>query len=316
MTDNSFTFKLNDAQSESVISELNKDVYEKIEVPYTQIAAKAEKCTICLYSSGKLLIQGKGALDWINFTLEPQILKQVVTGYDDILQPDMIKPHIGIDESGKGDFFGPMVIAAVYVNESFVLQLRDAGVKDSKSISSDKRILEIASEILRIVGDRHIVINLKPPAFNRLYRKMKNINRVLAWGHARALEDLLVKVPECPRAVADKFGPENRIKQALMQRGRNIELVQRTKAEDDPAVAAASILARAEFVRAMQKGSDYFGFEIPKGVSTKVKEAAERVIKEHGPEMLPRCAKINFKTTDEVLALAGFSRDDLPEETD
>ena len=91
---------------------------------------------------------------------------------------------------------------------------------------------------------------------------------------------------------------------------------QRTKAEDDPAVAAASILARAEFVRAMQKGSDYFGFEIPKGVSAKVKEAAERVIKEHGPEMLPRCAKINFKTTDEVLALAGFSRDDLPEETD
>ena len=138
------------------------------------------------------------------------------------------------------------------------------------------------------------------------------MNQLLAWGHARVLEDLLEKVPDCPRAVADKFGPESRTQRALMERGRRIELIQRTKAEDDPAVAAASILARAEFVEAMKKGSAYFKYEIPKGASPKVKQAAIRLVKENGPTMLPRVAKINFKTTDEVLAACGFSRNDLP----
>ena len=314
MPNKSKTFKLNAEQQKSIISELNRDTYEKMAVPHTQIAAKGRQCSISLYNSGKLLIQGKGTADWITFTLEPEILKEVVTGYDDVLQPEMSSPHIGIDESGKGDFFGPLVVAAVYVDEKTVPQLQAAGVRDSKSISSDKQILEIAAKTMAIVGNKYVVLKLRPQTFNNLYAKMKNMNRVLAWGHARVLEDLLEKVPDCPRAVADKFGPESRTRQALMTRGKAIELVQRTKAEDDPAVAAASILARAEFVRTMQQGTEYFGFEIAKGVSPKVKTAASNILKQHGPTMLPRVAKINFKTTDEVLAKAGFSRADMVEQ--
>ena len=315
-TNNSSTFKLTKEQQDLVVKELNRDLYEKTSVPHTQIAVKGNQCNISLYNSGKLLIQGKGGQDWVNFTLEPEILKEVVTGYDNVLHPEFSQPHIGIDESGKGDFFGPLVTAAVYVDEKTTPQLLEAGVRDSKSISSDRQMLLIASRIMEIVGNKQVLLKLRPETFNKLYAKMSNMNQILAWSHARVLEDLLEKVPNCPRAVADKFGPEIRTQRALMKRGREIELTQRTKAEDDPAVAAASILARAEFVRTMQQGTQYFGFEINKGVSEKVKAAASRLIEEHGPTILPRVAKINFKTTDEVLARSGFSRKDILEEND
>lgn len=316
MQQNSYTYKLDDKQQKGLISKLAEPSYRKAEVPHTQIAVKGPDCIINLYTSGKLLIQGKGAREWITFVLEPDILGEARLGYEDILDPEAIQPHMGIDESGKGDFFGPLVIASAYVDEEIVYKLRDLGVRDSKRISSDKAVLKLASAIKKVLGEnRCAMITIGNPAYNRMYTKIKNVNRILAWGHARAIENLLEKVPDCPRALSDKFGPTHQIERALMDRGKKIRLDQKTKAESDTAVAAASILARAGFVYAMQRMSKTLNIELLKGASTKVREQAEKLIADQGPAILLDCAKCHFKTTDQVLQAAGYTRKDLPSTT-
>lgn len=208
------------------------------------------------------------------------------------------QPRIGIDESGKGDYFGPLVIAAVYVNPECEPDLRLMQVRDSKRIS-DGRILEMAPDIRQVCP--HSIVAIGPQRYNELYEKIGNLNRLLAWGHARALENLLDRV-ECDLAIADQFGDERLILRALLEKGKKIRLVQRTKAESDLAVAAASILARAEFLLRLRRLSDEVGTTLPKGASQGVELAARMVVKKHGREQLSRVAKMHFKTTDAVLA--------------
>ena len=88
------------------------------EVPYARFAAEKEKTNVVFYESGKLVVQGKGTQDFVEFVLEPQILQEVKLGYETVLNPELLAPRIGVDESGKGDFFGPLCIAGVYLNET------------------------------------------------------------------------------------------------------------------------------------------------------------------------------------------------------
>jgi ribonuclease HIII len=206
--------------------------------------------------------------------------------------------RIGIDESGKGDYFGPLVIAAVFVDATTQGELALMQVRDSKKIS-DGRILEMAPDIKAICP--HSVIAIGPHKYNELYAKIRNLNRLLAWGHAKALENLLDRV-SCERAISDQFGDERLILNALQEKGRKIVLEQRTKAESDMAVAAASILARAEFLLRLKRLSDEVGTTLPKGASPAVELAAKMVIKKHGQERLDSVAKLHFKTTQAVLA--------------
>jgi ribonuclease HIII len=206
--------------------------------------------------------------------------------------------RIGIDESGKGDYFGPLIIAAVFVDATTQGELRLMQVRDSKKIS-DGRILEMAPDIKTICP--HSVIAIGPPKYNELYAKIRNLNRLLAWGHAKALETLLERVT-CERAISDQFANEQLILNVLQEKGRKIELEQRTKAESDLAVAAASILARAEFLLRMKRLSSEVGTTLPKGASPAVELAAKMIIKKHGQERLGTVAKLHFKTTKAVLA--------------
>ena len=206
--------------------------------------------------------------------------------------------RIGIDESGKGDYFGPLVIAAVFVNATTQGELKLMEVRDSKKIS-DGRILEMAPDIKTICP--HSVIAIGPQKYNELYAKIKNLNRLLAWGHAKALENLLERV-SCERAISDQFGNERLILNALQDKGRKIVLEQRTKAESDLAVAAASILARAEFLLRLKRLSNEVGTTLPKGASSTVELAARMIIKKHGRGRLGDVAKLHFKTTQAVLA--------------
>jgi len=218
-------------------------------------------------------------------------------------QPDLFpeeKGHIGTDESGKGDYFGPLVIGAVYVPDEQAPVLRELGVKDSKR-TTDRRNRELAELIKR--GYKHSVVAIGPERYNELYEKLRNLNRILAWAHARAIENLLAEVP-CRLAITDQFGDKGYVLNALMKKGQTIELVQRPKAEEDLAVAAASVLARAEFLNRLSFLSRDLGVELPKGASTLVEEAAVRLIKLHGPAVLDRAAKKHFKITDRVLAAA------------
>ncbi len=313
MKQNSFTIKLTGEQQEKLATLLRAPRYTPVEVPHTQIAVDTGTCRVNLYTSGKCLVQGKGAEEWITFTLEPEVLGEARIGYDAVHDPESVQPHMGIDESGKGDLFGPLVIASVYTDAKTVEFLKELGAKDSKRISSDRVALQMASDIRKKLEGKYAIVAIGPEAYNRMYAKIANVNRLLAWGHARAIENLLEKVPDCPRALSDKFGPTARIERALMEKGKKIKMDQRTKAESDPAVAAASILARAGFLMALRKMEKDFGIEtVPKGCSAKVKQIAAELVANKGPGILLKTCKCHFKTTDEVLGMNGYSRNDLP----
>lgn len=204
----------------------------------------------------------------------------------------MRKGWIGTDEAGKGDYFGPLVVAGVYVNHEIGPKLRRLNIRDSKRVS-DAKVKELAGEIRSLCP--HTVVAIGPEKYNELYEKMKNLNRILAWGHARTIENLLEETP-CSRVLSDRFGDERFILNALMKKGKKIELEQKHKAEEDVAVAAASILARAEFLIRLERLSRQWGVDLPKG-ATHVAEAGRRLVKEHGQQILTKVAKIHFKTT-------------------
>jgi ribonuclease HIII len=213
--------------------------------------------------------------------------------------------RIGSDESGKGDFFGPLVIAAFFLPEGQEEVVRRLGVKDSKR-TSDARCREIA-EALKRGYPYYSVVSIGPEKYNELWAKLRNLNRLLAWGHARAIENILERVP-AGKAITDQFGDERFVRNALLQKGREIELVQMPRAEEDAAVAAASILARAEFLTKLHCLSKDVGVELPKGASEQVEAAAVKLVRAKGPDILEKVAKTHFKTTVRVLAAAGVSR--------
>ncbi|MCX8160133.1 MAG: ribonuclease HIII [Candidatus Saccharicenans sp.] len=209
--------------------------------------------------------------------------------------------HIGTDESGKGDFFGPLVVAGFFLPEGQEEVLRELGVRDSKKLS-DGRVLEIARSLRQ--GYKSSVVAIGPERYNALYRNLRNLNRLLAWGHARVIENILAEV-NCVIAITDQFGDERFVREALLKKGKNINLIQKTKAEDDPAVAAASILARAHFLYKLKDLSEEVGMELPKGASPLVEEAGLRLVKKYGPGILEKVAKTHFKTAEKILKIAG-----------
>ncbi|MGA2602616.1 MAG: ribonuclease HIII [Verrucomicrobiia bacterium] len=272
------------------------------DVPYAYFGAehRGEKVSVAMYTSGKLVVQGKGTTDFVQFYLEPQLLGEAKLGYEHILDPTMLEPRIGVDESGKGDFFGPLVIAGVFVDEAAAQNMMEIGVRDSKLIKSDARIAEIAKQIRLTEGCLTNVVAIGPEKYNELHARMKNVNEMLGWGHARVIENLLERV-DSPKAISDQFGNKRIIEQALMKRGRKIQLVQRHKAESDLAVAAASIIARDEFVMKLRRLGKEYGVELPKGASTAVEEAAVQLVAKHGRDALGKVAKMHFRTSQKVL---------------
>jgi ribonuclease HIII len=297
----SHTCKLTDAQALALNAALLARDWKPRSVPYARFAFESPKCNVVFYESGKLVVQGKGAQEFIEFVLEPEILKEVKLGYETVLNPDLLLPRLGVDESGKGDFFGPLCIAGVYVNESVIMAWKDKGIRDSKNISSDKKIQELAGLIRKTPGCVVDTVTIGNEAYNRLYARMKSVNTLLAWGHARVIENLMGKRyqmnPPPVRAISDQFAASKTvIEKALMTAGREIELVQRHKAEEDIAVAAASILARDEFVKGIAKLEHLYGMGFPKGASAAVDAAAKQFVETRGAEELARVSKTHFRT--------------------
>jgi ribonuclease HIII len=200
---------------------------------------------------------------------------------------------IGSDESGKGDYFGPLVVAAVYLEPASAAGLTASGVKDSKRLS-DRRAIELADTIRRQCPAE--VVKINPARYNSLYAKLKNLNRLLAWAHARALENLLEQVA-CDRVVIDQFAEPALIERSLMAAGRRVRVEQRHRAESDPAVAAASIVARAEFLTGLSQLSRQAGVTLPKGASAEVESAARQLLASRGHAQLEQVAKLHFQIT-------------------
>ena len=234
----SFVCTIDDVQLKRLHEYLVSHGFEMKEQQYAHFKAAGEKINIVAYLSGKLTVQGGNAQEFVEFVLEPDILQDYRFSVPDELAGEVetsldLAPHIGVDESGKGDFFGPLIIAGVFIDEASGEALAKTRVRDSKLIKSDREIITIAGEIREITRGRFAVVTLRNETYNNLYRRIGNLNRLLAWGHARVIENLLEKVPDCPRALSDKFGADYLIRNALMEKGRKIILEQKTKGESD-----------------------------------------------------------------------------------
>jgi ribonuclease HIII len=298
---NSYTQPLSPEQVTKLRALLEELSFKFAPKPYTIFFAQKEKLSVAVYEKGpKVLVQGKGIEEFVQFELEPKVLGEAKLGYEEVHSPQMFEPHFGVDESGKGDFFGPLVIAGAYVDRLIARKLLDAGVQDSKRIGSDARIHKLADEIRRQTGGLHETVLITPAKYNDLYASFGNLNRLLAWGHVKVIENLLAKKPSCPRSLSDQFADARVIESSLRGKSREIIIEQRPRAESDVAVAAASILAREAFIEWLEKTGKKLGLRLQRGVSASVKQTAADLVEKGGADALRQVAKVHFRTAYEV----------------
>ena len=327
----SFTYELTNDQQEILLGIMVNGNYRRREVPYSLYSIEGDHFNATLYEKEKhgrrkLCVQGSKAEDFVLFQLEPLVLGAASLGYEKELSPELFAPHAGSDESGKGDYFGPLVVCCAYTDEALSDEMAKMGVRDCKQMS-DKAVLAAGAALRSLLGPTgYAVVKLGPAAYNRLYAKMRNINRMLAWAHGTAIEELLEKRPGCGRVVVDQFAPtEATICRALKERGRRAAVEQRHKAESDIAVAAASVIARELFLRSIaDMTAEVFGpppadgsqqTKVPAGSSDpRVRELAEEMVRKNGATWLMNHCKAHFQTTDKVLAACGLDRSALPPE--
>jgi ribonuclease HIII len=278
--------------------DLEEQNFQFTSPPHTVFQAKKPGLCCTLYISLKLTVQGKAMREFIEFYLEPEFLKSLVyTAKKELLLSSTdTRARIGVDEAGKGDYFGPLCVAGVMADAESIPYLIELGVKDSKKIS-DEAAFKIAKKIVAKVPN--YIIRLRPEKYNELYSQFKNLNSLLAWCHATVI-DSLSKQTKAPLAIIDQFAHESVVKRALSKKNNGITLEQRVRGEEDIVVAAASIVARWGFLEGLAQTGEPFQISLPKGAGKIVKEAAKKFIKDHGKEALKFVAKIHFKTTHEL----------------
>lgn len=310
----SYTVKLDAAQLAKLRAWCDARNLVPFEVAYTHYAFKADhlKINLSAYTSGKVVIAGKGTEDFVRDVIEPEITGAAKLGYDEVLHPDWFESHAGLDESGKGDFFGQVIAATVIADKAAIDEWRKAGAQDSKKMAESK-IMEL-DHLIR--GTKGAVVETcychTMARYNELMgRPNANLNRLLAWQHATALAGALAKKPVA-WGLLDQFSEQPLVQRELAKKEiKNFELKMRTKAESDPVVAAASIVARAEYVRQMHALSKKFGAKLQKGAGPLVKEQAHEIINRFGARALGDFAKLHFRTAYEVVSAAG-KLDELP----
>ena len=281
--------------AEKLKQDLLDQGFELSTPPYTIFSGKKKGVSCTLYESGKLMVQGKEMGEFIEFYLEPQLLGTFKFTYDE--QDIVTDARIGIDESGKGDFFGPLCVAGVQAEGSAIVNLKKLGVKDSKALS-DSTIIKIGKKIRSEYV--HHIVKINPAKYNELYAQFKNLNHLLAWGHATAIEQLVARTG-CQAVIIDQFADESVVLRALTRKKMQVNLTQRHRAEEDLVVAAASILARAAFLEGLAALSEKFKIELPKGASKQTIEAGKKLVREYGSEILEQMSKLHFKTLDSIL---------------
>ena len=300
---NSFTAPLNQEQVTKLRSLLSDLSFEFSPKPYTIFFAQKNKLSVAVYEKGpKVLLQGKGVEEFVQFELEPKILGEAKLGYEEVHSPEMFQPHFGIDESGKGDFFGPLVIAGVYVDRGIARKFLDAGVQDSKRIGSDAQ--RFARWRIRFAKIRSGIVDtvlIGPAKYNELYEKFGNLNTSAGLGTRAGDREFARRRSRTARARCRTNSRMPRvIERSLLNHGRKIDIDQRTKAESDVAVAAASILAREGFINWLEREGKKLGVRLERGVSAAVKAAAKKLVENKGPEALRQVAKVHFKTAHEI----------------
>lgn len=257
--------------------------------PHALFLAKREGVTLTAYKSGKLVLTGPQADEYARVLA----MKKLAESEAPKLQPAPFSAHAGSDESGKGDYFGPLSVACVFVTDP--QPLRDAGVRDSKQIAPNE-IGPLASIIRN--SCEHETLVLMPPKYNELYERIQNLNHLLAWAHASVIEKMLERVGTT-RVIVDQFSP-TALRPRLKELGRAADIVEMVRGENDIAVAAASVLARAEFVAGIARLETQHGVKLPLGAGSPVVAAGKRIVADRGAAFLPQVAKVHFATTRQV----------------
>jgi ribonuclease HIII len=292
---NNFVAEIDLKLGDKLIADLKEQGFEITKPIHTVFAAKKKGISCFLYQSGKLVVQGSEMAPFMEFYLEPEILKSFNYTYS--TEGLDLTPRIGVDEAGKGDFFGPLCIAGVFAEGDGIKKLKEIGVKDSKNIA-DKKIIEIGRKIQ--TSCIHHIVRINPFKYNELYLQFKNLNNLLAWGHATIIEQLIEK-SGCHNVIIDQFASEGVVKRALTKKKISLEITQRHRGEEDLVVAAASILARQAFLEGLEKLSKEFNIALPKGASQLVIDAGKEFIRKQGQTALSKVGKLHFKTLDLIL---------------
>lgn len=299
-----YTIKLDDEQMDKLSERLDGDncsAWLPYDVNYSLFAFKGEGINVVGYQSGKLVVSGKKTEDFVRDILESEITGVAKLGYDEVHNPEWFTLHAGCDESGKGDLFGPLVTACVVADGDMVRHWLELGVADSKKLS-DNSILELEKEIRKTNGVVIKTAFARMPKYNELYNKFdRNLNKLLAWYHGKSLNEALDE-RYAPWGLLDQF-TKQKLVEGYVKKRKDFNLVSRTKAESDPIVAAASIVARAVYVREMNSLSKSLGEKLLKGASGKVLDQAKKIVNNKGAVKLNDFAKMHFKTAYEAQGL-------------
>jgi len=298
-----YTGKLSQEQLDKLQHLLEMKRWESYQVEHAQFAFRANKVNVVGYKSGKLVVQGKQTEDFVVNTLEPEVLGEARFGYDEVYHPEWFELHAGMDESGKGDLFGPVVTACVVADRPQIDRWVKEGIRDSKTIT-DGRILKLDKIIRETKGVAVETCFCGMRKYNELMGKPRaNLNLLLAWQHAKSLTAALAK-KRAPWGMLDQFSKQDLVGRYF--KDKSFELRMQTKAESDPVVAAASVVARAEYVRYMDGLSKKFGDKLVKGASARAKQQAADILESFGPDELGAYAKLHFRTSYEVVKAAGL----------
>ncbi len=300
MSQQTISLKLTKEEVDSLKYILEKKGWKEDEInnEYVTLRMRNDKGSVCtLYTSMKVVFQGREDFKELIKLVKDRTKESTETG--SVVE---IIPHLGVDEVGKGDYFGPLVVVACFVNKDFLEKIAGLGIGDSKKIS-DNRIKDIYQEIKDYPYYYVSIVN--PEEYNKQIKELKNVSILLAKQHSKVIEmglkDLAEKGVECKEVVIDQFSSKkSRVIDELGSLGKKINFIQFHKGESDIAVACASVIARAIFLRELDRMNEEYYFTFPKGASNVI-EAGREFVKKNGVEELEKVAKISFKTTKKVI---------------
>ncbi|MBN2145321.1 MAG: ribonuclease HIII [Candidatus Aureabacteria bacterium] len=291
---NSFTCEIKKNDAGRIKKDLSERGFLFKDLPYGYFSAvhKQLHVNVNVFHSNKCLVQGKGTEDFVRYYLEPEILKTFDLDYGHLSYEE----KIGMDEAGKGDYFGPLVVASVFVDTENYLRFKKLGIRDSKKMD-DKTVIRVSGIIRQHAPVKTVLIG--PEKYNQLYASFGNLNSLLSWAHAACLKNLWLTC-KAPRALLDQFGSPWKIKLQLKKMGVTIPLETKTHGESDMAVACASVMARSVFLTELQALSDEYQIDFPKGAGEPTHSKAKSFIEKYGRENFGKVAKLHFKNTEKI----------------
>lgn len=298
-----------DNETKKLMNEFYKDMKRDKTPPYAVFQADTGDTIVTLYESGKAMFQGVSA------DIEAEMWESIKKDKSDInyfmdndkvnmgKKEEIVIPldisSVGSDEVGTGDYYGPIVVTASYVNKEDIPFLTELGVKDSKKLS-DEQILRIVPKIIKKIPYKTIMLSNKE--YNDNYGKNMNMNKIKAILHNKVLTEM-VKNNNYEYIVVDQFESEKSYYNHLSEIPNPLKgITFITKAEDKClSVAVSSLISRYIFIKEIDKLGDKYDIFLPKGANYYVEDVGIKLVNKYGEKVLHDVAKLNFSNTDRIL---------------